>query len=92
MKLARATAALALLVVAIAADPSLADADKFAPHPPITCVAFEDEKDGPNSVRLGQCLRAGDVICSSMGSWAFSIDPTDRMVKLWQGDRVSRNF
>jgi hypothetical protein len=92
MKLARATAALALLLLLLlaAAVPSLANADEFAPHPPITCVS--DEKDGPNSLRLGQCLTAGDAICSSMGSWAFGIDPTDRMIKLWQGDRVSRNF
>ena len=91
MKLARAVAALALLLVAAA--PSLADADEFASHPPISCVAFEsDEDDGPNLLRLGQCLTAGDAICSSRGGWAFGIDPTDRMIKLWQGDRVSRNF
>lgn len=86
MRLARATAALALLLVAAA--PSLTNADEFAPHPRITCVAAED--DGPNSLRLGQCLAAGDAICSSAGGWAFGIDPTDRMIKLWQGDRVSQ--
>ena len=92
MTLVRATVALLLLLAA--AVPSLAaDADEFARHPPITCVAFEsNEVDGANSLRLGRCLTAGDVICSSMGGWAFGIDPTDRMIKLWQGDRVSRNF
>ena len=87
------SATVALLLLLVAAAPSLADADEFARHPPITCVAFEsDEVDGANSLRLGRCLTAGDVICSSSGGWAFGIDPTDRMIKLWQGDRVSRNF
>ena len=88
MKLAEATSALMLLLAA--ASSSAGAEQQFSGPPPLTCVAFESDKENPNSLQMGQCLTAGDAICSTRGSWALGIDPADRMIKLWEGNRVSR--
>ena len=48
-----------------------------------------DAPGSSDSLQIGQCLTAGDAICSSAGGWAFGIDRTDGMIKLWSGDEVS---
>jgi len=88
MNLAGATSALVLLLAAAAA-PSSAAEEQFAGRPPVECVAFESDKENPNFLQIGQCLTAGGAICSTGGSWALGIDPADRMIKLWKGNRVS---
>ena len=61
---------------------------------PVDCVAFQpadgDVPGSSDSLQIGQCLTAGDAICSSAGGWAFGIDRADGMIKLWEGNRVSR--
>lgn len=66
-----------------------------AGRPLINCVGYRpDEYAGTgtkalfSTLQMGQCLTAGDAICSSTGSWVFGIDPTDRMIKLWRGNNV----
>ena len=60
---------------------------------PVECVTFQpadgDAPGSSDSLQIGQCLTAGDAICSSAGGWAFGIDRTDGMIKLWSGDEVS---
>ena len=81
----------ALVLLLAAAAPSAADAEEqHAGRPPVTCVAFESDKENHNFLQMRQCLTAGDAICSTGGSWALGIDPADRMIKLWEGNRVSR--
>ena len=89
MNLAGATSALVLLLAAAAAPPSAAE-KQFAGRPPVECVTFESDKENPNFLQMGQCLTPGNAICSTRGSWALGIDPADRMIKLWEGSRVSR--
>ena len=66
---------------------------------PVDCVAFQDDAapdsdsestNSASALRMGQCLKPGDAICSTRGSWTLGIDPADRMIKLWEGNRVSR--
>jgi hypothetical protein len=60
---------------------------------PVDCVSFQDDAaldSDFSTLRMGQCLKPGDAICSSTGSWAFGVDRTEGTVKLWEGDRVSR--
>ena len=85
------------LLLTVAALSSAVAAEKLAAAGLLVdCVAFQDAAAPDSSestfstLRMGQCLMAGDAICSSTGSWAFGIDPTDRMIKLWEGGRVSR--
>ena len=74
----------ALLLVIAAAAEKLAGL-------PVDCVAFHDSDSESTfgTLGMGQCLKSGDAICSSTGSWAFGIDRTDGTVKLWEDDRVS---
>ena len=87
MNLAGATSALVLLLAAVA--PSWAAEEQHAGRPPVECVAFESDEGNPNFLQMGQCLTPGTAICSNRGSWALGIDPADRMIKLWEGNRVS---
>ena len=89
MKLAESTSALVLLAAAAAAAPSSAAEEQYAGRPPVECVAFESDEENPNFLQMGQCLTPGNAICSTRGSWALGIDPADRMIKLWEGNRVS---
>ena len=98
MRLATASALLTHVasagIASLSARPDDSSSDDVAGGLPVNCVAFQDAPGSSNSfhaLRIGQCLAAGDAICSSStGSWAFGIDPTDRMIKLWKGNRVSR--
>ena len=74
--------------IALAALP-LAAAEKLAGGLPVDCVAFQDSDSSESTLGMGRCLKSGDAICSSTGSWAFGIDRTDGTVKLWEDDRVS---
>lgn len=91
MKLSSATAAL-MLALAVAIAPSSTAAAQMLPaaagRPPVTCVAFHPD-EMTTSLQMKECLTAGNAICSSNGSWAFGIDPTDQQIKLWEDNRVS---
>jgi hypothetical protein len=78
--------ALALLPLVAAAQSSSAAAAGL----PVDCVVFQDaESTVSSTLRMGQCLKPGDAICSSTGGWVFGIDPTDRTIRLWEDNRVS---
>ena len=97
---AGSASALAILVTVAFVGPSSSVASTVqhgngneSGRPPVTCVAFQTDKDAGSSIlSMGRCLTPGNAICSSGGSWAFGIDPTDQRIKLWEADRVSLIF
>lgn len=79
-------AAALLLTAAIASSSSslaaaAADDSNTSSPAGVTCV-------DPSSLRLNECLTAGNAICSPGGGWAFGVDPADQRIKLWEGDEV----
>lgn len=81
----RSQAAAALLLIAIASSSSTPAAAADSHPSGVTCV-------DPSSLQLNDCLTAGNAICSPSEGFAFGVDPTDRRIKLWEGNQVRLSF